>query len=443
MSANNNNNGKNVFFNGPEDWPEWSLTFKRRAVDADIWKYLETKWPTAPKIPQYAQFEAKPRPEEQQPRQEPRNPSPARTRAAHGIAVPSRSKTPRRNYALITGRSHTEDEEDEDDDGENDDGENNEHESEEVENSRLPTPRQIQLSDLTENGRMNYQDAMTRYRIKERQWETIQKDKKALSAWLFDTVHKDYLHLFEYKELEEIYSELEIVSKPFETRIGEQTSIKRFERKMGLWISLWQKSIKDATKYDLIDIYTPAAWCAHLRKALSEITEGKAWVMGEFTILEGRIKRGNLDHNSLAATMQSRISGSPKAEPGRINAGFNTLGGYEERGKKEKDSNKKKRGNEGSRHDNQDQERDRSTRGTPRNNNKKQRTDGITCDLCLAIGHSLDRCYYMYPENDPDLPDWWCNRLDTSQSRFIKKMLEKDADLADRVKKAREKRRMD
>ncbi|KAK4205811.1 hypothetical protein QBC37DRAFT_186401 [Rhypophila decipiens] len=173
--------------------------------------------------------------------------------------------------------------------------------------------------------------------------------------------------------------------------------------------------------------------------------EGKAWVMGEFAILESRIKRGDLDHNSLAATMQARLSGPPRDEQARINAGFNTLGGYDEKGKKEKDNNKRKRGNEGSRHDSQgpNQERDRSTRGIPRSNNKRQRTDDITCDLCLATGHSLDRCYYMYPDNDPDLPDWWCNRLDTSQSRFIKKMLEKDEDLADRVKKAREKRRMD
>ncbi|KAK4206003.1 hypothetical protein QBC37DRAFT_156447 [Rhypophila decipiens] len=175
--------------------------------------------------------------------------------------------------------------------------------------------------------------------------------------------------------------------------------------------------------------------------------------MGEFAILESRIQRGDLGHNSLAATMQSRLSGAPRAEQGRINAGFNTLGGYDEKGKKEKDNNKRKRGNEGSRYDSQgpNQYRDRSTRGIPRNNNnnnnnnnnKRQRTDGITCDLCLAIGHSLDLCYYMYPDNDPDLLDWWCNRLDTSQSRFIKKMLEKDEDLADRVKKAREKRRMD
>ncbi|KAM7210159.1 hypothetical protein V8F06_014457 [Rhypophila decipiens] len=365
MAANNNPNGKNVFFNGPEDWSEWSLTFKRRAIDADIWKYMETGWPTAPKIPQYAQFEAKPPPEDSQPSQQPRNPSTTRTRATHGIAVPSRSKTPRRNYALVSGRSHTEDD---------DDGEHNEDESEEVEYSRLHTPRQIRLSDLTENGRMNYQDAMMRYRIKEKQWETTQKDKKALSAWVFDTVHKDYLHLFENKELEEMCTELEVLSKPFETRIVEQTreayykhlsSIKRFERKMGLWIALWQKSIKDATKYDLIDIYAPAAWCAHLRKSLSEITERKAWVMGEFAILENRIKRGDLDHNSLAATMQARLSGPPRAEQAMINAGFNTLGSYDEKGKKEKDNNKRKRGNEGSRHDSQgpNQERDRSTRG--------------------------------------------------------------------------------
>ncbi|KAM7203062.1 hypothetical protein V8F33_002410 [Rhypophila sp. PSN 637] len=182
---------------------------------------------------------------------------------------------------------------------------------------------------------MNYQDAMMRYRIKEKQWETTQKDKKALSTWVFDTVHKDYLHLFEHKELEEMYNELEVLSKLFETRIGEQTreayykhlsSIKRFERKMGLWIALWQKSIKDATKYDLIDIYTPAAGCAHLRKSLSEVREGKAWVMGEFAILENRIKRGDLNHNSLAATMQARLSRPPRAEQARINAGFNTLG---------------------------------------------------------------------------------------------------------------------
>ncbi|KAK4206004.1 hypothetical protein QBC37DRAFT_462076 [Rhypophila decipiens] len=153
MTANYNANGKNVFFNGPEDWPEWSLTFKRRAINADIWKYMETKWPDVPKIPLYAQFEAKPPPEESQPSQQPRNPSTTRTRATHGIAVPSRSKTPRRNYALVSGRSHTEDD---------DEREHNEDESEEVENSQLPTPRQIQLSDLTENGRMNYQDAMMR-----------------------------------------------------------------------------------------------------------------------------------------------------------------------------------------------------------------------------------------------------------------------------------------
>ena len=89
---------------------------------------------------------------------------------------------------------------------------------------------------------------------------------------------------------------------------------------MSIWISVWQKSITNAIKYNLIDIYTPEAWCDHLRKALLEITDGRSWVMGEFAILEDRINNGKLDHNSLAATMQARLSNSSRKEQGKTNA---------------------------------------------------------------------------------------------------------------------------
>lgn len=442
-------------FTKPSDWDEWSEAYEKKAEHAGILEYvhpnrrLRKPWPTEPVVPQFDDFQKK------QPRRPARssnndNDDPPEMSGARSSGNTVNRDAARRRIAATVrtgistrsqtaGRSHV-------DSGDHNPDDENDHTppTSEEEDSEPDTSKATQLSDLTAIGQTDWKAAFELYKENKGTYYAKTAARSKFLDWILKSIGRNYRYVTKGKDIPGIYQALKEQWLPFKRKINRDlrseysshlNQIKSFERKLGDWAIRWQNLVSEGIEQEIPQIATPSSWYDDLTDALKETKDGKTWALGELATLEEDILEGNVSHNQIAARMQSTIGGKIKDNKrGRIESGFPVLHG--------KNADQSGRGSQGKngRHGQRTRQQRSPEEVSPSRPAKKTRTDGDRCEVCLQFGHKINKCYYTYLV-DEETPDWFEDSKSSVIEDKVAKLLEFDKQLAEKVKKARERRK--
>lgn len=437
-----------------KDWHVWSDAIEAKARQVNLWQYFEGKpWPKEPRYPEPNDFEHE-RPHARsetvtqavatdeaelqllQAEVEELPPSPA-----DGIHDRNNSDYPHLHGAVLHRRRIRD----------------KRLRQELAERSRRQL---VELRNeetvLSAQGKELYNMAVTRYTHARRDYDRQQRDASTLLDWTYTSVAPQYLHLLKNKDLVERYEALEAFSLPFVDKVKEETrdayeqhmaAFKKSEKKLNDWITRWMYLLAEAESHGLEDITDPERWCSHLMRRLRETQQGQAWVLGEFSSLEPKIKSGRTSYVEVAAKMQLRLVVDQPSEKGgekrRFQGAFPAYNGAND--DEDSHSEATARGARRIKRESSTPSRGQSARGRSRGSSGRpsqgrQVQSVEECELCSRNGHELNDCYHTYPDNHPDLPAWWNSTCGPLVKRTIARLLKADTNLAERVRKIKESR---
>lgn len=157
----NANNFKGVFYRKPEDWLEWSMAFRKLAESSRILRYIEKlrPWPIEPEYPDPRDYQQKPR---NPPQALPEQPGPSGNRSERGRTTDTQGPS-----RVAQARNRHQDEDDRSD--------------------SLETDHIVTVADLTPDGLLTYNDAINRYKVQEKIWDTTSKAQRELNQWVLSS----------------------------------------------------------------------------------------------------------------------------------------------------------------------------------------------------------------------------------------------------------------
>ncbi|EEU38468.1 uncharacterized protein NECHADRAFT_88541 [Fusarium vanettenii 77-13-4] len=393
-----------VYYNDAKDWEDWQMEFRKRAEGEDVWQYIEPTsdlpWPQEPTPPNIADYQS--------------NTIHANTES---------------NSSGRSGRSQTT-------------------------GSAVPQG----LGDLSDAGRLSFQQHWNEYTVAIRRYETIKKSLRTLREWVLKTVNKSIqkTDLPPNGNLNKWYAILaqsgeEYASHRMEdARIAFKNHLRSAPKKeAGLekWIVRWKELMAEGQRQGVPETTEPRAWALDFVNAVEETAP--LWASNYRLNKLDAVNNREVSYREVATNLLREIANrrNRSAVPrGSYKAGFLTLHGkqadQDDTDQDDRDTQPPEpanlRGKAGSKGSS-------SGRGGKKTDQKRKRKEsdaetesGRRCKACLAPGHSISSCFYVFPEKAPE-----GFRFNEAAARFVKIQIESDTAIKEEVNRLSKKAKLE
>lgn len=308
------------------------------------------------------------------------------------------------------------------------------------------------VSQLSEAGRLDYQQACRDYEFISKKWEAYRTRKATLQTWVLSSVSPTYrLTCCHDGNLNDWYTRLLATAQP-EMRNKETKASDGYDATMALlthktthkqlagWIEEWEKAMALGVRYEISQVHKTLTWTNHLFTALGRTEHLTSWVTSFRLTKQTKIDDKSLSYIEVAADMRAELQLAAKTVPprNRISRGVHAAHAvqygeeepaagvpaeHEERGS----SSRRGRG----------RGRGRGSAGGVRK--RQDDEDGTTqrrrqpCGFC-SYWHDTDTCWAAFPETAPP----WASELQSIKR--ARERIQNDKDLKRQVDEARAKR---
>lgn len=280
----------------------------------------------------------------------------------------------------------------------------------------------------------------------------------------------------EKTDLRDMYTTLREHYTPFETMIFRKVrtaykdhiqQAKKYENKMGEWVTQWKSLMDEAIRQDIPDAKDPKSWFTDLTEAMIRSVTGRGIADGYLLSVQAEVYAGKIGYKTLGVTLAQRFATTkstarpPKAafpafqeasgndEDERTDRG-SRRGGRETRRGRGRGNNaaapadggpRGARGARPERGSGQARGGRRSREASDKPDRKKARFNSPgrgteRCEACQSSYHGLPDCWYVNPEDATDR--WTPNSQITS---LVQMRITSHPDLAARVEAVQLERR--
>ena len=265
-------------FTRPDQWELWSLEFTERAIDANIWQYIDPDtnkrkpWPTEPEEPDVKTYPKKR----------------LRTITTGGSGVNTRSSS-----ITVMGES----------------SQSTQTVVEEIDPNGQPSS----ASEMTKDGAASYQIDLSVYRDQIRRWERIREATATLKKWVTSTISPTYRinSCPQGKTLDVWFKELRKIGAIYEDRMTIDASnayhamikpVTKLPRDLNAWIERWETTMTNSIKKEISDSQSARLWANQLASALSPVMEN--WTTTFLQVNYKAISSNTLDYREVAAQLR-------------------------------------------------------------------------------------------------------------------------------------------
>jgi hypothetical protein len=399
-------------FTRPDQWELYSRELKERAMDADIWQYIDpdndnrASWPTKPEKPDVKTYPKK------------------RLRTTTSIGVSTRasssSETPPSTQTVI----------------------------EEID----PAGQPRNAAEMTKDGLLAYQIDMTVHRDELRSWERTRDAIGTLKKWITSTTSTTYRlnACLEGANLDVWFKELQKIGAVYEDRMEIDASnayhamikpVTKLPRDLNAWVDRWETTMTNSIKKGIADAKKAKFWANHLATALSPVID--SWTTTFIQVNYEAISNNTLDYRKVAAQLRDHArttKGGNRIAKGSFAATFGTASveedpvedAPEETETRGKDSRRARgRGRRGgtSRQDGSSKRKMGETQHDSADRRERTRTRG-TCKACFGY-HDITQCYYVACK--PSASSAW--RPNPAMQALVEDRINHDLELAELVKR--------
>lgn len=460
MGLQNSTGASSVRFNTPEDWPEWSNAIKTMATAASIWEYIDPEGITPmPKMPERPKLSSGLFPK----RLISQGPHASQENRVLRSAASSITASATTSAGASTSNTASDD-----------------LDLELVEHTNEAGTRGIPAdpSELTKIGKIKWDYAQQEYKNDRDEVRPKHAAATQLAAWIQNTISTDYRRSIKEKtDLRDMYTTLREHYTPFETMIFRKVrtaykdhiqQAKKYENKMGEWVTQWKSLMDEAIRQDIPDAKDPKSWFTDLTEAMIRSVTGRGIADGYLLSVQADVYAGLIGYKTLGVTLAQRFATTKSAArpPKAAFPAFQGESGNDENDQTDRGSRRggretrrgRGRGNNAAaapgdgisrgargarsgRASGQAREARRSREASDEPDRKKARFNSPgrgneRCEACQSSYHGLPDCWYVNPEDAADR--WTPNSQITS---LVQMRIKSHPDLAARVEAVQLERR--
>lgn len=296
MGLQNPTGASSVKFNTPEDWPEWSNAIKTMATAAGIWEYIDPEGITPiPKMPERPKLSSGLFP---------------KRLISQGIHASQENRRLRSDTPAGTSATATA---------------SDDPDLEPVEPINAAHTRGIPAdpSELTKIGKIKWDYAQQEYKNDRDEVRPKHAAATQLAAWIQNTISTDYRRSIKEKtDLRDTYTTLREHYTPFETMIFRRVrtaykdhiqQAKKYENKMGEWVTQWKSLMDEAIRQDIPDAKDPKSWFTDLTEAMIRSVTGRGIADGYLLSVQAEVYAGLIGYKTLGVTLAQRFATTKSA----------------------------------------------------------------------------------------------------------------------------------
>jgi hypothetical protein len=399
-------------FTRPDQWELYSRELKERAIDADLWQYIDPDndnriaWPTKPEKPDVKTYPKK------------------RLRTITSIGVSTRASS----SSELSPSTQTV--------------------LEEID----PEGQPRNAGEMTKDGLLAYQIDMSVHRDELKSWERTRDAIATLKKWITSTISATYrLNACpEGENLDVWFKELQKIGAIYDDRMEIDASnayhamvkpVTKLPRDLNAWVDRWETTMTNSIKKGITDSKKANFWANHLATALSPVIDN--WTTTFLQVNYDAISNNTLDYRKVAAQLRDyarTTKGGNRIAKGSFAATLGTTPAEEDpvedapeetepRGRGSRRARGRGRGSGPSRQDESNKRKRGETQHDSADPRGHSRMRG-TCKACFGY-HDITQCHYVACK--PSASSAW--RPNPAMQALVEDRINHNLELAELVKR--------